>query len=112
MFEFQEVNTPAFQKRINPLEDLQYELCLSYIRHASEKLALRESELMLQSSRFINSIISQQEKSLTEPSSTEASFENRRFEGGEVLSPRTAERRAFMRRSKRGYERPTLRSLE
>jgi hypothetical protein len=63
---------------------------------------------MLQSTLFLNSLATHHDKSVTEPSSTEASFENRRNE--EVLSPRAAEKRAFMRKSKRGNERPTLRS--
>jgi hypothetical protein len=58
-------------------EDLQFELFLSYIHHASGKLAFRESELMLQSTHFINFMTSSQEKNSTEPSTTEASFENR-----------------------------------
>lgn len=109
MFELQDVVRQR-GRRSTHLEDLQYELCLSYIRHASEKLALRESELMLQSTLFLNSL-SQHDKSLTDPSTTDASFENRRSGAEEMLSPRAAERRAFMRKSKRGYERPTMRGL-
>jgi hypothetical protein len=97
--------------RGNNLEDMHYEICLSYIRHASKTLALRESELMHQSAVFLTSIAASHDKSITEPSSTEASFENRHPSRAE-LSPRAAERKAFMRRSKRGGERPTLRSRE
>ena len=87
---------------------MHYEICLSYIRHASRTLALRESELMHQSALFLTTLATSHDKSITEPSSTEASFENRRLRP--ELSPRAAERKAFMRRSKRGGERPTLRS--
>lgn len=38
-------------------EDLQFEICSSYIKHASEKLALREAELITQSSQFLAQLL-------------------------------------------------------
>ena len=81
MFELQD-GVGGGRRRSSQLEDMQYEICLSYIRHASEKLALKESELMLQSTIFLSSVATQHDKSLTypssksltDPSSTEASF--------------------------------------
>jgi hypothetical protein len=92
-------------------EDLQFEICSSYIKHASEKLALREAELITQSSQFLTQFLHHDHsRDLTDLCPTETTSDSFLRLGME--SPRASDKRiAFQRKSKRGIDRRTESSI-